>query len=40
MWVVGGLLRVLYAKVNGYESVEHLEKVRRNKVMGVSGKWE
>ncbi|CAN9104116.1 hypothetical protein CC77DRAFT_1020109 [Alternaria alternata] len=40
MWVVGGLLRVLYAKINGYESVEHLEKVRRNKVMGGSGKWE
>ncbi|KAG9196282.1 hypothetical protein G6011_01403 [Alternaria panax] len=39
MWVVGGLLRVLYAKINGYESVEHLEKVRRNKVMGGSGKW-
>jgi len=40
MWVVGGLLRVLYARINGYESVEHLEKVRRNKVMGGSGKWE
>ncbi|KAI2482949.1 Far-17a-AIG1 domain containing protein [Pyrenophora tritici-repentis] len=40
MWVVGGLLRVVYAKVNGYESVEQLEKVRRNKVMGGSGKWE
>ncbi|KAL1793402.1 hypothetical protein ACET3X_008384 [Alternaria dauci] len=40
MWVVGGLLRVLYAKINGYESAEHLEKVRRSKVMGGSGKWE
>ncbi|XP_014561577.1 hypothetical protein COCVIDRAFT_86450 [Bipolaris victoriae FI3] len=40
MWVVGGGLRIAYAKVNGYESVEHLEKVRRSKVMGGSGKWE
>ncbi|EOA80884.1 uncharacterized protein SETTUDRAFT_166311 [Exserohilum turcica Et28A] len=40
MWVVGGVLRIIYAKVNGYESVEHLDKVRRNRVMGGSGKWE
>lgn len=40
MWVVGGILRIVYAKVNGYESVEHLDKVRRNRVMGGSGKWE
>ncbi|EUC43070.1 hypothetical protein COCMIDRAFT_101766 [Bipolaris oryzae ATCC 44560] len=40
MWVVGGGLRIAYAKVNGYESVEHLDKVRRSKVMGGSGKWE
>lgn len=40
MWVVGGGLRIVYAKVNGYESVEHLDKVRRSKVMGGSGKWE
>ncbi|KAJ5020342.1 FAR-17a/AIG1-like protein-domain-containing protein [Bipolaris maydis] len=38
MWVVGGGLRIAYAKVNGYESVEHLDKVRRSKVMGGSGK--
>jgi hypothetical protein len=40
MWVVGGGLRVAYAKVNGYESVEELDKVKRSKVMGDTGKWE
>ena len=40
MWIVGGLLRAAYARINGYESVEQLEKVRRNKAMGGSGKWE
>ena len=40
MWVVGGALRIAYAKINGYESVEHLDKVRRSKAMGGSGKWE
>lgn len=41
MWVVGGVLRIAYAKVNGYESVDHLDKVRRNRVMGGNGgKWE
>jgi hypothetical protein len=40
MWVVGGLLRVVYAKVNGYESVEQLDKAKRSKAMGETGKWE
>ncbi|KAH7402033.1 FAR-17a/AIG1-like protein-domain-containing protein [Phaeosphaeria sp. MPI-PUGE-AT-0046c] len=40
MWVVGGALRALYAWVNGYESVEELEKVKRAKKMGEGGKWE
>jgi hypothetical protein len=40
MWVVGGALRALYAWVNGYETVEELEKVKRAKNMAVRGKWE
>ncbi|KAJ4370520.1 hypothetical protein N0V83_005041 [Neocucurbitaria cava] len=40
MWVVGGALRALYAWVNGYESVEELEKFRRAQKMGVEGKSE
>ncbi|CAO2648997.1 Nn.00g099460.m01.CDS01 [Neocucurbitaria sp. VM-36] len=40
MWVVGGALRALYAWVNGYETTEELEKVKRAKKMGVDGKWE
>jgi hypothetical protein len=40
MWVVGTLLRVAYAKVNGYESLKELEKAKRSKVMGDTGKLE
>jgi hypothetical protein len=40
MWAVGALLRVVYAKVNGYESVEELDKSKRSKGMGETGKWE
>jgi uncharacterized membrane protein len=40
MWVVGGVLRVVYAKVNGYESVEELDKAKRSKAMGETGKME
>ncbi|KAF1838638.1 hypothetical protein BDW02DRAFT_488695 [Decorospora gaudefroyi] len=40
MWVVGGLSRAVYAKLNGYESVEELDKVKRSKAMGANGKWE
>ncbi|KAF1945391.1 hypothetical protein EJ02DRAFT_451677 [Clathrospora elynae] len=40
MWVVGGVLRMLYAWVNGYETVEELEKVKRAKSMERAGKWE
>jgi hypothetical protein len=40
MWVTGGGLRALYAWVNGYETVEELEKVKRAKNMAVRGKWE
>ncbi|KAF1845832.1 uncharacterized protein K460DRAFT_366684 [Cucurbitaria berberidis CBS 394.84] len=38
MWVVGGALRVLYAWVNGYESVEELDKTKRAYKMRVEGK--
>lgn len=40
MWVVGGALRALYAWVNGYETLEELEKVKRAKGMANRGKWE
>ncbi|RMZ74025.1 far-17a aig1 [Pyrenophora seminiperda CCB06] len=40
MWLVGGLLRVAYARINGYESVEQLENVGWNRVMGGGGKWD
>lgn len=40
MWVVGSGLRVLYAWVNGFETVEELEKVKRARKMGEGGKWE
>lgn len=40
MWVVGGALRALYAWVNGYETVEELEKVKRSQKMAQGGKWE
>lgn len=40
MWVVGSALRALYAWVNGYETVEELEKVKRAKKMGAEGKWQ
>lgn len=40
MWVVGGALRAAYAYVNGYETVEELEKVKRAKKLGADGKWE
>ena len=40
MWAVGGILRALYAWVNGYETVEALEKVKRSQRLAVDGKWE
>ncbi|KAH8731375.1 FAR-17a/AIG1-like protein-domain-containing protein [Phaeosphaeriaceae sp. PMI808] len=40
MWVVGSGLRALYAYVNGFETVEELEKVKRAKNMASGGKWE
>lgn len=40
MWVVGGALRALYAWVNGYETLEALEKVKRNQKIAQGGKWE
>lgn len=40
MWVAGGVLRAVYAYVNGYEMPEELEKVKRAKNMAAGGKWE
>ncbi|KAF2133946.1 hypothetical protein P153DRAFT_101364 [Dothidotthia symphoricarpi CBS 119687] len=40
MWAVGGGLRVLYAWVNGFETVEAMEKTKRARNMGEGGKWE
>lgn len=40
MWVVGGGLRALYAWINGYETVEELEKVKRAQKMAADGKWQ
>jgi hypothetical protein len=40
MWVVGGVLRAAYAWANGYETIEEVEKRKRARVMGGSGKWE
>jgi len=40
MWVVGGVLRMAYAYLNGYEQVEELEKAKRAKNMAAGGKWE
>lgn len=40
MWVVGGGLRALYAWVNGYETVEELEKYKRATKMARDGKWK
>jgi hypothetical protein len=37
MWGVGGALRVVYAWVNGLESVEELEMVKK---ATRGGKWE
>lgn len=40
MWVAGGALRAAYAYVNGFETVEELEKVKRAHKMATDGKWE
>ena len=40
MWTIGATLRTLYAWVNGYESVEGIEKVNRIDKMGVNRKQE
>ena len=40
MWAVGGALRALYAWVNGYETIEELEKVKRAQKLAVDGKWD
>ena len=40
MWVAGGILRALYAYVNGYELTEALDKTQRARKMGRQGKWE
>jgi hypothetical protein len=40
MWVVGVFLRVVYAKVNGYESLQQLAKAKRSDAKGGTGKRE
>ncbi|KAI8935980.1 hypothetical protein NX059_007484 [Plenodomus lindquistii] len=40
MWAVGGMLRVTYVYINGYETVEELEKIKRAQKMAVEGKWD
>jgi hypothetical protein len=40
MFAVGGALRAAYAYINGYETVEELEKTKRAKNMAVAGKRE
>ncbi|KAF1920011.1 FAR-17a/AIG1-like protein-domain-containing protein [Ampelomyces quisqualis] len=40
MWVAAGALRVVYAWLNGFETLEQLDKAGRAKSMGERRKWE
>lgn len=40
MWAMGGALRASFAYINGFETVEKLEKVKRPQRPLSEGKWE